>query len=296
MALAIARRGSVAGAAKELGVNATTVARRLRALNEALGIRVFERHAEGLRPTVAGKPVLEAAERMELEVLHVQRTVADADRRVEGTVRVTTLESLAVSVVSSALAPLVERYPQLRVELNTSDDVLDLTRSAADLAVRPNPGQQEGLVARKLARVGYAVYASAAYLERYGRPKTPADVRGHRCIGFGARFDHVLESRWLAERLDGRPMAYRSDSTHSLVSACAEGVGLAVLPCYVAEHRGDLVRIFGPDQVFSRDFYAVMLAELRKVTRIRAVVDHLVDVFARNEAFLATGVRAPKPA
>ena len=287
MALAVSRVGSVAGAARELGVDATTVTRRLRALGDQLGLRLFERHAQGLRPTEAGLEVVAAAERMEAESLRLERSASGADKRLQGLVRVTTIESLASQYVSARLAPLVAQHPGLIIDLNTSDQMLDLTRSQADMALRMTPRQQEGIVVRKLGILGMALYASREYVEKHGRPRSLSELREHRCMGFVPEYESTLESRFFKDHLGEVPLVYRSNSTVALLAACKVGVGIALLGCYLANPHPELVQLFGPEQCVRREVSLVMHQEVRHVRRIRAVADHFVQMFREDAALLA---------
>lgn len=290
MALAVARTGSIAAAARTLKIDATTVSRRLRALSDQLGLRLFERHAQGLRPTTAGREVVAAAERMEAESLRLERAASGADQRVEGLVRITTIESLAAAFLSGQLAPLIARYPGLHIELVTGDQKLDLTRSEADLAIRTANSHQEGIVARKLGTLGAGIYASRGYLERHRRPAKLEDLAEHECLGFSAGLQWTPEFRFIEDLRCKRPFVFGTNSTLSLLAAVRAGAGVAMVPCYLASPYPELVQLFGPDLVPRRELSLVMHKELRQVRRIRVVADHLVQVFHEHEALLSDGV------
>lgn len=290
-ALAVARGGSIAAAARSLRVDATTVTRRLKTLEKTLGSRLFERHSSGLRPTTAGEQVIAAATRMELETIGLERAVSATDARIEGSVRVTTIESLSSGFLSEHLPPLLEAHPHLRIELVTGDQLLDLSRSEADIAIRVGSTQQEGVIARKIAKVGHAVYASRAYLAAHGTPESPEALREHRCIGFTERIAHAPEARWLLERAGPRGFSFRSASSLTLILAARGGAGVGLLPCYLADQHEELVRLFGGEVVMDREFWLHFHAELRKIARVRVVVDHLLQLFRRHAALFERGTR-----
>jgi DNA-binding transcriptional LysR family regulator len=258
-----------------------------------MGLRLFERHADGLRPTAAGRELVEAAERMEAEALRLERAVSGADDRAEGFVRITTIESFAAAFLADKLAPLTRQHPKLELELVTGDQMLNLTRSEADLALRYDPVQQEGIVARRLVDIGFGLYASPDYLTAHGRPKSVRDLRHHRMIGYDRRLSRVTEARWLDEQMGGQSYAFRSNSTLSMTSACAAGIGIAMLPCWLADVRPPLVRLFGPNEVARRAMALVMHGELRRVQRVRVVADHLVEIFRQHRKLLEDGAQAP---
>jgi DNA-binding transcriptional LysR family regulator len=189
--LAFARAGSMQGAARALGVNQSTVQRRIAELEERLGRRLVERHLTSYRLTELGEELRPAAEGVEAAVATFERHLAASDKGLIGTIRVTCGSILADRLRRSHLIDAFHaRHPGLRVELVISDRFLDLSKGEADIAIRAGEPREEALVSRKIAEAPWAVYASRAYLERYGRPGHPEDIERHVVVGCGEAIAH----------------------------------------------------------------------------------------------------------
>jgi DNA-binding transcriptional LysR family regulator len=190
--LAFARSGSMLSAAKALGVNQSTVQRRIADLEERIGRRLVERHLGGYRLTGLGEDVGPAAEGIEAAVTAFERCLAASDKSPTGIVRVTCGSILADRLRRTRLLDAFHAtHPGLRVELVISDRFLDLSKGEADIAIRLGKPQDEALVGRKIADAPWAVYASRAYVERYGRPQRAEDIEGHivvACVDAIARY------------------------------------------------------------------------------------------------------------
>jgi DNA-binding transcriptional LysR family regulator len=270
--LAIQRAGSLTAAATRLRVNQSTVSRRLAALESAIGARLFERTPGGLRPTATADRIAPAAERLETEALGIGRVLSGAESRVEGVVRVTATEGLGVHLVAPALRELHRAHPGLQVELLLDSKSLSLTRREADVALRLARPRQAGLVARKLGEVRSALYASARYLEERGRPAPRDGLAGHAILAYDDSLGAVPESRWMAQHARRAVCALRTNSVLAQLRAAEAGLGLALLPCYLAEPAG-LVRVLPRTADVRRELWLALHADLQHAPRIRAAVE-----------------------
>jgi DNA-binding transcriptional LysR family regulator len=199
--LAFARAGSMQAAAKALGVNQSTVQRRIAELEECVGRRLVERHLGGYRLTPLGEEMRPAAEGVEAAVAAFERDLAARDKGVTGTIRLTCGSGVAACLRRTPLIDAFHaRHPGLQVELVITDRVLDLAKAEADLAIRvaihDGDPKEEALVRRKIADVSWSVYASSGYLERYGRPDNPDDLKGHLVIGCDGPIANYPGARW----------------------------------------------------------------------------------------------------
>ncbi len=230
MFLAIARHGSLTAAARALHVTQPTMGRRLEVLEERLGVRLFERLPSGAALTDFGSAILENAERMETEAAAAERRIAARDARLEGTIRVTTIEWFGQHALAPAIAVFTERHPKVTVELVTDERFFSLTKHEADIAVRFVRFEQQGLVQRKVGTVGFGLDASVDYLEHYGTPDFSNLGEGHAIVALPEDAGHLPEMRWLMEEIAPRArIALRSNSRDSLARAAEAGAGLAVL-------------------------------------------------------------------
>ena len=241
--LAIARAGSLVGAARAIGQTQPTMGRRLQALEKAVGRKLLRRTAEGFVLTEEGTAVLAHAERMEEEALAFERRLAGSDGELEGTVRVSSSEWFASHVLAPIFARLHLRHPKLGVELITETRLLNLDRREADLVFRFQRFEEAHIVQKRLTHISYETYASRAYLERRGPPHPSTGGAGHGLITMDSAFSHLADVGWLTGRLPEARVIGRSNSRDVQARMCAAGGGLAVLPRQVGEATPGLERV-----------------------------------------------------
>ena len=271
----IGREGTLAGAARRLKVDQTTVARRLRALEDALGTPLFERSDGRWQPTATGARVLERATRIEEDVAGLTR-IADAGRPgIHGTVRITSVGAIIAEWLVPRLPDLYARHPGLDVALVGSNDNLNVARREADIAIRLARPESGDFVIRKLADVGFAVYAPAA--------GEPPDA----WVCYDEDLAHTPEMRWLAPRLADSRVRLRSNGVEALTRAVAAGIGQAVLPCFIADTHPGLTRQSGPAPVVTRELWLLIHPDAKQQPRVAAVAEWLAAQFAEHRpAFL----------
>ncbi|MCP3139857.1 LysR family transcriptional regulator [Pyxidicoccus xibeiensis] len=282
--LAVARQGSLAGAARELRVDATTVGRRLEALEKALGTRLVLRGARTLALTEGAEAVVARARQMEDSLRALHATVA-ADARTVGTVRLSATEYLGHALLAPGLADLHARHPGLDVELVVGSEVADLQRGDADLALRLAPPRGDALVVRKVAEMAFAMYASRGYLRRRGAPR-PGDFHGHAVLAYRAGLTSGAESDELNRLTAGARRLLLSNSSPVLREAAAAGLGVALLPCLSGERDSRLTRV-GAGVLAKRSLWLVVHKDLQRTPRVRAVSDWVAELCKRERAGLA---------
>jgi DNA-binding transcriptional LysR family regulator len=273
--LAVVRRGSHKAAARSLGVNPTTVGRRLAALEAELGQRLLERSPERLSPTAAGRTLLARAERVEAEMQALSRELSGADTSLAGRLRVTATDGLAHYLLVPALGQLQREHPGLSLDLRIDARLSDLSRHEADVALRLLRPREPSLVARPVGRLHFGLYASPTYLERRGMPRSVAALAAHDWVGFDAGGARLPQLTWLRRAVPGARYVLRVNTTTAQALACAEGLGVALLPTFTAEReprlRPLLPRLEGP----SRDLFVVYHADLRANPRVSAFTSWL---------------------
>lgn len=277
--LAIARTRSLSGAARELGVQQSTMSRRLEAMQERTGARLLQRTPRGYELTALGEAVLGNAERMEAEAIAVERMVQGRDVALSGVVRLTTVEVVANLLLPRALVALQARYPAITLDVLTESRSLSLSKREADIAIRMTRFDSHDLVTRRMATAASALYASPEYLAAHGQDLSDPH---HAIITVLEDHAHQPEAKWLAEMLPHARVAMRSNSRDGQWAAARAGVGVACLPCVLADRGGGLVRLdagLGP----SREVWLGVHADLRHMPRIRAVIDVLNDAFAAEK-------------
>lgn len=266
--LAVARAGSLSGAARVLGVTHSTVFRRIGAFEQKLGVRLFDRLPAGYVLTGPGEEMRHSVMRIEEEIAALALKVTGQDQRPSGTIRMTAVDMLAVGVLPRHLAAFRTAWPGIEIEMLVGDRVLDLTRREADVALRVGNPAQETLVGRRVGQLAFAVYASASHDAR-----ALADPEQDDWIGFGAA--HGPLSRNLARWWPRMRQVYRTDSITAAQAAARAGIGLAALPCALADRDADLVRVAALPEKFALDLWLLTHEDLRNTARIRLFTDFL---------------------
>lgn len=283
--LAVARAGSTLGAGRTLGVNQTTVARRLDALEAAIGLPLVERRQAGCALTPAGEALLARAEAVEAAASAFAEAADAEAREAKREVRLTTLEIYAVTLLPPILRDLRAAHPNLTILLDTSESPRDLGAGEADVALRGSHGRlvadAPGLVGRRIADDPWTLYCSRDYAARHQRPRTAADLARHPIIGGGGAKVWPMYRAWLRRhRLEGA-VTMHHDSSIGLLAAIRAGAGLAVLPSFVADREGDLVRCLPPIAGDEAGLWLLTHERLRRQPRVRAVMDFLGERLGR---------------
>lgn len=278
--LAVARAGSTLSAAKILGVNQTTVARRIAALEESLGEKLFEKTAGGYRLTEVGSAMVQNAERVESEAEAFARMVQQRSRKLLGMIRVTTNDVLADCLLTPWLREFTQRFPVVQIETVITDHQMDLSRGEADIALRAatlSPGPMgDGVVVRKLATGKWGVYTSKIYARESGIPRTPEELGKHAIIaGTGeiARFEPAFMKQAKAA---GAVIRQASSSILNIAGAIKSGLGCGPLPCVLGELDPELERCF----LFDEGDFALLLMtrdEMRNLPHVRAFNDFIAS-------------------
>jgi DNA-binding transcriptional LysR family regulator len=283
--LELSRTGSLSRAAKELGVDRNTVGRRVAALEEELGLALFERGPQGWTRTAAGEELAGLASRVEEDVLALARHADARDRALTGSARLTAPMHVTFHLLVPALPALRARHPGLRLEIAADARIFSLTRREADLAVRmgrPREASDAGVVARKLVDLAYRFYAAKG--SEAARRGT-IDLAHDRFVGFGEGLSAVPEERWLARVAPDREIVFRSNSTTALAAAVRSDVGVAVLPCFVADPDPHLVRLDGPEPS-GHELWLLVHGDLRRTPRVKAVIEWVDELVARGRKLL----------
>jgi DNA-binding transcriptional LysR family regulator len=283
--LALFRKRTLRGAGQVLKINASTIGRRLDALERALNARLFDRSLDGLQPTAAAEQLLPHAESLEQAALGLVAAAEGFEREPEGVVRISCVPGVADHFIAPALSRFVDRYPGLRIELDSSIAYADLTRREADIALRINRPSSGDLVALKLMDDRDAILGSQAYVRELGPLKKLSDARW---LGWGHDLDLLPSSRWLAERVPETSIVLRSSSINALLGAAESGVGLVLLsnvfrrvrPVFEASLVPALAREAA--SLPTLELWLVGHRALREVPRVAAVWELLVAEFARE--------------
>ncbi|MDH1011972.1 LysR family transcriptional regulator [Pseudomonas nicosulfuronedens] len=273
--LELSRAGKLTVAARRLGVDHTTVARRLQALEKSIGAQLLVREPAGYRLTEAGHGLLPQAEAMESACKVIEKRLAGTEDNLSGKVRIGATEGYGSTLLTSQLVELNQRHPHLGVDLLAVPRALQLSRHEADIVITlERPGRGPYIITR-LTDYVLRLYASKDYLAERGPIGTRDDLRDHALVGY---VDDLLYSKEL-QYLDeiGRPlhMALRCTSILAQQRAVAEGAGLAILPAFAAAEDSSLQPILAGEIEFVRTFWMLMPTELKDIARMRTTWDFL---------------------
>jgi len=276
--LAVVEAGSLSAAARRLGVDQPTVGRRIAALEQTLGVRLFHRHARGLSLSEAGRRIVSAIGSMAEAAATAERLVGHDDQRLEGLVRLSAPESLSYGLIAPALPQLLARYPQLEIELQATPNTADLPRGEADIALRLFRPAVGDLVVRHVGAVPFAIYATPSYLAHSPALATLAEVNQHAVLQAGPLLVQIPECRWWTEHSYGARVVLRSDSFPVLAQAASAGLGLVLLPCVMGDVYPGLQRVLPSCGPTPRQAWLVVHKDLRYVARIRVVLEFVAEL------------------
>jgi DNA-binding transcriptional LysR family regulator len=288
---AIAHTGTLAGAARRLGVNHATAFRRLEAMESRLGVRLFERGGGRYTPTPEGEALAHAGAQVEETASEALRKVAGRDLRPSGVVRITTTDTLAQTLVPAMLGPLRTQCPEISIHLHATNELQNLSKRDADIAIRPSSQPPGHLLGRRVGVVGYAVYGERGALTAWrGVSGAWPAWRDAPWIAVDESLSQHRSLAWLARQVDLADVATRCNSFMSVAHACAAGLGLAVLPCFVGDTMSALQRVGSRLEELDTDAWLLTHADLRDTARIRVVLDVLQQGFRVSSGVLAGSV------
>lgn len=276
LVLALSRERTLASAAEKLGVDLSTVFRRLNALESRLEVRLFDRSARGYQLTSAGELAASAAERVETELLALDREITGRDQQLSGVVRVTASETFSYAVLPPLFAQFHALHPRIRVVLSIDNRVMDLSRREADVALRVRRPVDPDLFGRKLTDVAWAFYAA-----RDGAVNLRKDGRGfnfskHTVLGWDEPA-RIIAAEWIAANVPPDRITFRSNSLVNQLMAVAAGLGIALLPCYLGDRDERVRRVSGVVPDLSSELWIVTHQDLKNTARIRAFLGVIGD-------------------
>jgi DNA-binding transcriptional LysR family regulator len=268
---AIADARSLVGAAEGLGLNHSTIFRRLGAVEQALGARLFERSRSGYQPTAAGEEMVALATTMSDSVVEFERRVAGRDVKPSGELRVTTVDTMAVYVLPPIFARFRQLNPDVHLDVIIASQQLNLSRRDADVAIRASNEPPETLIGRRIGAIRWAIYASPQLAAEYGAEI----VEKAPWVGFGDHLGSPAGKRWTERNIGQRRLVCRVNSVLSMAEAIAASAGAGVLPCFIGNNRADLVRLPHPLTELDIDLWVLTHPDLRHSARVRAFTEYV---------------------
>ena len=284
---AVTQTGSLSAAARKLHVNHATVFRRIAQIETDLGVRLFERDTGHYVATAAGEELAAAGAAIEQTAERSLLKVAGRDLRPSGVVRITTTDSFATTLLNPVLALCRVRYPQIALHIGIDNKMLDLSKRDADIAVRPTLCPPEYLVGKHIAPLAFAVYGAVDYLQNTAASTLPE----HQWIGLGESQERHRSLQWLQKIVPLEQVGYRVDGFASVARACADGLGLAVLPCFLGDGLASLRRMQEPIPELASELWVLTHPDLRKTARIQTVFQLLHRELGK-QAMALQGIRS----
>jgi DNA-binding transcriptional LysR family regulator len=273
--LMVAEKGSIAAAARELGVNRTTVLRRINNFQDTLNCQIFERSESGYILTPEAEKMIDAARDVESTIFNMQRQIAGRELRLEGELRVTTTDTLIVSLIGPHLASFHRKHPHIVVNVVMTNNILDLNRRDADVAVRPTGAPDDHLVGRRLADIYFAIYASPDYLGSCNADR----LDQHSWIGFETELQSTLPGKWLDNNIPDEKICLRGDSFIALRVASENSMGLSLLPHYLGDSSTILKKLPIPIDELNTGLWLITHPDLNRSAKVHAFMDHFVEAF-----------------
>lgn len=278
---AIADHDGLTGAAAALGVNHSTVFRRLGQIEEHVGLQLFERRKTGYVATAAGVEMAALAGRVEEDVAAFSRRLAGRDVAPSGELRVTTTDTLYLNLLLPIFAAFRTLHPAIRLDVVIGNQALNLSKRDADVAIRASDAPGETLVGRRLATLSWAIYGRSADAPGPANGNGPASLFARDWVALGDQLAHVKAARYVRDKVAPERIALRSSAVLGLAEAVEHGLGIGPLPCFIADQRPTLVRLLPPDPDFSTGLWILTHPDIRNAPRVRAFMDFVGGELAK---------------
>ncbi|VFR96496.1 Transcriptional regulator, LysR family [plant metagenome] len=284
--------GSRAATAAKLGVNVSTVSRRVDQLEQTLGVTLFDRRRSGYLLTAEGMELRALAERVELDIVSVARRVSPAMQGALGTLRITTSDSLLLFFLTPIIAAFKASHAAIAVETLVGNGTLNLARDESDIAVRATRSPTESLVGRKLATIAWAPYGCTASFP--GAPPAADVLYGQAWVSYAGSLSSLKAVHYLQSRVASGNVSYRTDSVAAVGAAIAAGMGVGFLPCMLGDIMPGLVRVGPVVAELHDELWLLTHPDIRKSRRVRAFMGFCADAVDRQKPLIEG--RMPRPA
>ena len=277
--LANARSGSLSGAARDLGVNHSTIFRRLNSFEAELGARLFERIQGSYELTANGDELLRSAQTIDESFHDLQQRIAGRDVQPRGLVRITAPNNIVYRYLSASLFEFNRQYPLIQTEILVSNLEFNINNRQADIAIRATSTPPDYLVGRQVSTFGWSVFASTAYKKRFGLPRSIDELNAHKLVSGAGGLRGLPAYAWLEKKLPETIRA-RCDDLYAMSCFTESGYALSILPDDQA--RPELLPLFAFPPGQTSNLWLLTHPDLRNVERIRLTMQFLADVFASH--------------
>jgi DNA-binding transcriptional LysR family regulator len=267
--LSVARCGSISSGARQLDLQHSTVSRRLQKLEQSLGVRLFDKVPTGYQLTLTGEDLLQAATRMEREVLLVDGVICGRDLALTGPLRVTAIDNMASTVLMPMFCGFSRQYPDITLHLMVSNDDLSLAQREADVAIRLSNTPPDTLIGKRVVTVSSAIYGHPDYLEQQQQAKSEPQWLGVECCNF--------HRAWTKQASGDMPHRFYVDDTLLTLAALREGMGISILPCFMGDPDPLLIRYSAPQPEWDLGLWILLHPDLKRTSRVLAFRDYMME-------------------
>jgi DNA-binding transcriptional LysR family regulator len=281
---AIAESRSLAGAAERLGINHSTVFRRLGQIEQHLGSRLFERGRGGYALTASGEQMVELANRLGEDIVTFERRVTGQDLRPSGELRVTTTDIILLRLLQDVLVGFRRAYPKIVLDLIVTSKPLNLSKRDADIALRATYPGADVQTGTRLTSIAWAIYGPIRLASRSFDPMT--DGRRHDWIAFADNTSIAKAMKWLKEHVPEDRIVYKVNTLVGLAEAAAAGIGLALMPCFVGAGVPGLARLTPAIPEVAGELWLLTHPDLQNSVRVRAFMDFCAAEIGRREKMI----------
>jgi len=280
--LAICRSGSLSGAARLLDLNHSTVFRRINAIEDKMGVRFFERLPHGYVMTEAGEAAMQAAERVEANILELTREILGKDLSLQGTIRVTAPAGVSLTLLGPHIARFCKVYPDIHIDLIASSTTLELSRREADLAIRVTRHPPDTSIGHRICNFRNSIYASRVYLNTHKK----CNLEDYEWCLTDDQMDWLPSSIRNKKEQSRLKTVFSSNNVLAVMNAAKEGLGVAPLPCFIGDNEKKLVRIMEPPPELTSELWVLTHSDLRNTARVRTLFTFLHESFkAQKDLF-----------
>ena len=284
--LAVARTGSISGAARQLGVQHSTISRRIRQFELELGARLIERKKGGYGLTHAGEHVKDAAKNIEREVLGVDGALVGKDTQLIGSLRVTAINNMASTVMMPMFAEFSKQHPLVKLQIVVSNLDASLAQRDADVAIRLTNSPPETLIGKRIVTVASTIYGSRSYISELRKINSEPKWIGVDCC--------VFHKTWTKQVAGEQPHNFISDDTLLTLAAIKEGMGVSIIPCFMGDVDPTLERYCEPDPAYDLGLWILLHPDLKRTARVLAFRDHMAREIGEKKALFEGQSPQPK--
>ncbi|MEZ5756945.1 MAG: LysR family transcriptional regulator [Emcibacteraceae bacterium] len=282
---AVATAGSFTRAGDALGLSQSAVSRQIRTLEDSLQTSLFNRHARGLILTDEGESLYETTKEVVSKIHVTEQKILEGTESPRGKLKITTTNSFGSTWMMNNIWKFINKYPDIQVQMLIGDSDFDLFTRQADVAIRFHPSEHLDLIQKQIGTFHYNIYASPDYLNKYGRPRSLADLDHHRLITYGDLTNSPIENiDWILEAgaTQKRTPILEVNNIYGMLQAIKSGLGVGSLPDYLVQSSTNVLRILADTKTHEFPAYFVYTQELRKSQRISAFRDFIIEEFKHS--------------